>query len=236
MAQSQSSDILMKFILNGRAIKGESNTILDVGTGRNELLTGFQQEQMFELESFTFSVSKDDDDSETAKATANATSNRPGAQRAAGRSAAGDLATTTRRPQQATRTPLGGFKAWRTNRKQKPYPVNIAPITFTRAIDRASTALMQHCIDCTSFDYVALVKRKPAGGAAAGEPYLRMDFTGVLIIDVAWTNDDPIKETCKFISRAVTVRYRPQLPSGKLGAPRVGFWSMLPWETEAPLR
>ena len=235
MPATQTSDILIKFILDGKPIDGESNTVLDVGTGRNELLMGFRPMKMFELESFSFSVGVEDDNDSDAKKASAATSIRPGAQRASARSTAGDLHTSQPRAKPTT-GPLGGFKAFRTGRKHKPYPVNVSPISFTRGIDKASIQLLTHCIACTSFDYVALVKRKPAGGAAAGEPYLRMDFVGALITDVAWTNEDPIKETCKFISRAITVRYRPQLPSGKLGAPRVGFWSMLPWETEAPLR
>ena len=217
------SDILIKFVLDGSPIAGESSTVLDVGTGRNELLAGFMAQKMFEVESFTFSVGIEDDSGDAQK----------GAGAKGGHAGKGGKAGHGAAPAQG---PLGGFKAWRTGHKTKPYPVSVQPITFTRPIDRASTSLLQHCIKCTSFDFVAIVKRKPAGSEAAGEPYLRMDFVGALIVDVSWTNDDPIKETCKFISRAITVRYRPQLPSGKLGAPRLGFWSMLPWESEAPLR
>ena len=79
------------------------------------------------------------------------------------------------------------------------------------------------------------MKRKAAGGASAGEVYLRLDFVGVLITQVGWSNDDPVKETCQFIARAITVNYRPQLSDGTLGDTRHGFWSMLPWEHEVVL-
>jgi type VI protein secretion system component Hcp len=114
------------------------------------------------------------------------------------------------------------------------YGVQVQPMSFKRSIDRASISLLQYCINCTTFDSVTLVKRKATGGPAAGEPYLRMDFTGgVLIIEASWSNDEPVTEDCKFISRAISVQYRPQLPDGTLGIIRHGSWSMRPWD-EAP--
>ncbi len=220
MAKGDSSDILMKFVLDGRPISGESSSELETaGKPRSKLLSGFQKLFMFEIDSFSFSIGIDDDSGSGA----NPAGQKPGAHGAKGQGTANQPVT------------LGGFQAWRSGRGAKKYPVNVQPVTFTRPIDRASTQLLQHCIKCTSFDSVTLVKRKAAGSAAAGEAYLRMDFTGVLITDIDWSDDDPVKETCKFISRAITVNYRPQLPNGTLGVIRPGFWSMLPWEREVQL-
>ena len=102
-------------------------------------------------------------------------------------------------------------------------------------MDRASPLLLYHTIKRTYFDRVAIVKRKSAGGAAAGEAYLRMDFEGVILITASWDNDDPITESYSFHARAITMRYRPQLPNGSLESPKVGFWSLVPDATEAKI-
>jgi type VI protein secretion system component Hcp len=230
MAEENATDIFIKFVLNGSPLDGESSTDLGKPSGRNDLLTGFKAGSMFELQSFSFSVGIEDDDEETKTRKKNEKAAKRGDPPPKVKKGTGNTMEV-----QLPR-PLGGFPGWRRGGRDKPYPAEVQPVTLVRAIDKASTSLMTHCVKCTSFDYIALVKRKPAGGAAAGQGFLRMDFVGSLITEVAWTNEDPIKETCRFISRAITVRYKPQLPDGTLGAPRVGFWSMLPWETEAPLR
>ena len=107
------------------------------------------------------------------------------------------------------------------------YPVDMDPFSFTRSMDRATSDLLTHCIERKPFDRATIIKRKAAGGAAAGEIFLRIDFTKVLLINVAWSHDEPIKETYQFVSRAVTIRYAPQLPNGQLGDPLPpAFWSM----------
>jgi type VI protein secretion system component Hcp len=232
MAKGDSTDILMKFVLDGVAIAGQSTSELSApGTTPNKLLTGFAKKAMFELDSFTFAVGLED--------------NVPGGQQQGGQQpgahATGAQAATAAggRLGAAGAVPPrrvgANFQAWRSGRGGPKYPVSVQPITFSRAIDSASIQLLQYCINCTSFDSATLVKRKSTGTGVAGEPYLRMDFVGVLITDVSWSNDDPVKETCKFISRAITVQYRPQLPDGSLGAARHGFWSMNPWEREVTL-
>ena len=239
MAAGESSDILMKFVLDGKAILGTSMTNLDARdrhTKRSTLLNGFHRDEMFEIDSFSFSVGVEDN--EGGGNGGGGKGGSPGG--AHGAAGAGTAAHGGGHAGGAHggggRKPLGGFQAWRTGKAHKKYPLSVQPITFTRGIDKTSRELLHYCIKCTSFDSVSLVKRKSAGSASAGEPYLRMDFVGVLIENVAWSNDDPVKETVKFISRSITVRYKPQLPDGTLGAARVGFWSMLPWETEAPLK
>ena len=210
MAAGDSSDILMKFVLKE---KGQKEGPIQGESSTELVIAGEQRSNLlagfkkkFMFEIDSFNFSVGIDDDSGAA------------------------------PRGTPAAPQGGFQAWRSGRPHKDYPVTVQPITFSRPIDRASNLLLQHCIACTSFESASLVKRKAAGSAAAGEAYLRMDFTGVLITEIEWSNDEPIKETCKFISRAITVRYRPQLPDGSLGIIRLGFWSMLPWEREAELR
>jgi hypothetical protein len=93
--------------------------------------------------------------------------------------------------------------------------------------------MWKYCIDRISYDSATLIKRKAAGGALSGEVFLRLDFTKVLMIGIDWDQDEPIKEKCKFISRAVTLHYRPQLPDGSLGAPKQAFWTMNPGKYKA---
>jgi type VI protein secretion system component Hcp len=126
---------------------------------------------------------------------------------------------------------IGQFQAWRAG-GSAGYPISVQPITFTRGIDRTSTVFLHHCIKSESFDSASLVKRKASGGNISGEPYLRLDFSSVLITNVSWSNDEPVQETVQFISRAITVRYRPQLPDGTLGAIIQKFYPMNPQEKE----
>ena len=227
-----SADIFVKFILDGSPIPGESNTQVS-----GDLFRGFYPTQMFEIDSFTFAVGIEDEDSH--KHDDAAGQGRGGLGAAAGsvagalggglgRAAVGGTNAALagrhggRPPQQS-----GGFKAFRSGKGGNvKYPVSVQPITITRPIDKSSPRLLQYCIDTTSFDSVSVVKRKAAGGPLAGQPYLRLDFVGVLIRDISWSNDEPIKEVTKLISRSITVRYRPQLPDGTLGAAKIGFWRL----------
>jgi type VI protein secretion system component Hcp len=129
----------------------------------------------------------------------------------------------------------GGYQAWRSGRNVK-YPLDIQPITVTRPADMSSQMLIQSCIDCVPFKSATIIKRKPVGGGvAAGQTYLRIDFTAMLVIKVDWSDeDDYIKETISFITRAISVLYCPQDHSGNLLSPVPGFWSMVPNMTQAP--
>ena len=143
MAAGDSSDILMKFVLDGEPIPGESNTELVIaGEQPSKLLGGFKKMFMFEIDSFSFSVGVEDDSG--------------GAQARPGQHQAGHGTTShgpgPRGAPAAPPAPHVGFQAWRTGRAHQKYPVNVQPITFSRPIDRASNLLLQHCINCTSFD------------------------------------------------------------------------------------
>ena len=92
-------------------------------------------------------------------------------------------------------------------------------------IDKASANIWENCIDRKAYDTATLIKRKAAGGKTSGDVFLRMDFEKVLILKIDWDQDDPIKEKIAFISRALTIHYRPQLPDGSLGAAIQAFWT-----------
>ena len=176
MAGGDSSDILMRFVLDGEPIAGESMTELDVpGRERSPLLNGFGKARMFAIDSFRFSVGLDDDSMDPTQKSALHASRAQAHPGAGGHPVGGAPAAPAVRSE---------FSGWRTGRNVK-YGVRVQPITFTRSLDRASVSLLQYCIKCTSFDSAALIKRKSAGSAFAGEPYLRMDFKdGVLLTEV----------------------------------------------------
>ena len=221
MPQGDSSDLIMKIERSkGVWIPAESTTRLDSLEGSsNPLLAGFKKNYMFEIDRFSFRAGTSGDES----GGQNAAKNQPK-----------PLKGAKTPPTLAAVAAKGEYQAWRAG-KSLQYPVDLQPSSFTRPIDSASTIMMQDCIDCFSYERASLIKRKAAGGAAAGEVFLRIDFIGVLVINIDWSDDDEVSETCHFISRSITISYRPQLPDGTLGAVVPGFWSMVTGETIAPL-
>lgn len=216
MPAADSVDIFMMFKVNGAALPGESTTELSVkGSPRNDLLNGFKPGEMFEISKFDFGVGVEQETVEEFE--------YPG--RKAAQAALHGLKPTAR--QRRKRSAPG--------QTIEQSPVTVQPVTFTRQMDRASYLLLHHTIQRTYFERVALVKRKSTGGPLAGEAYLRLDFEGVILTEASWTNDDPIEETYSFQARAITMRYKPQLPDGTLGAAMVGFWSVVPNAKEAQL-
>jgi type VI protein secretion system component Hcp len=209
--KGDSTDLMMKFVREnaGLAIPAECRTEFDPkGDPYNNLLDGFEKKSMFEVDRFTFAAGIEEGSVAAAAKQNKSKDKKPGAG-GAGRST------------------MGEFQAWRSGTLgNKKYPVDIQPITFTRQIDQASTTLLQACIDREVFKSATLIKRRGAGGATTGKVYLRIDFLDVLIIDIEWSDDDQVTETCKFICRSVNVQYRPQLPDGSLGASVPGSWSV----------
>jgi type VI protein secretion system component Hcp len=218
MAKEDSTDIFMIFKeeKKGSPLPGGSTTELKIkGSPRNDLLKGFEPLSMFEISKFDFGVGVAQQAVEEFE--------YPGLKAAL--AAVPGVKPPARKPR-AKSVP---------GQTLDESPVTIQPVSFTRRMDRASSVLLHHTIKRTYFEHVALVKRKAAGGAAAGEAYLRLDFEGVILIEANWSDDDPIEETYAFQARAITMRYKPQLPDGKLGAAKVGFWSMVPNAVETRL-
>lgn len=216
MADADGAGIFMFFEHDGGLLAGECTTELRIpGRPTHELLNGFTPGKMFEVTKFDFGVGVEQEALEEAldPRIGEALASVPG------------YTQPRSKPRRKARTgpPIEGSA------------VTPQPSTFSRSMDAASYLLLHHTIKRTFFKRAVLVKRKSAGGKAAGEPYLRMDFTGVLLIDASWNNDDPIEEEYSFQARAITMRYRPQLPNGSLGATRIGFWSMALDEREAQI-
>jgi type VI protein secretion system component Hcp len=89
-------------------------------------------------------------------------------------------------------------------------------ITVKRRIDRASLAILDCCFGAKSLVSATVVKRRASGTDVAGEPYLKLKFTGVLITEVAWEDNELINENFSFICRAMSFTYRAQNPDGSM--------------------
>lgn len=215
MADADSTDIFMIFVVkDGEVVHGESTAELSFkGSPPKGLLNGFEPGAVFEISRFDFGVGVEQDTTENPE-------------NAALKAALAKVPGTkpTARPPRPRSEP---------GHTLDQSPVTVQPVRFTRQMDLASPELLRHMIRCTYFERVALVKRKSAGTLLAGEAYLRLDFKGVILTEANWTNDDPVEESYSFQARAITMRYRPQLPNGTLGVPVPGSWSMVPNAKEA---
>jgi type VI secretion system secreted protein Hcp len=104
--------------------------------------------------------------------------------------------------------------------------IDAKEVSITRQIDAASPMLMQYCFTSTTLDSASIVKRRASGTSTSGMGYLRIDFTGVLLTGIDWSDAHAVKETITLIYREVAITYRPQLASGKLGAKVNASWAM----------
>lgn len=251
MAEKSSSDLIMKFVKDdGTCIQGEAQTDLDFA--ESDMTTGFSKGYLIELQSFTLGVSVDGSDAES-KDKAKAYSQQKksltavhASNLAVIRSQNALLSSQGKPTLPEPADPSGSlskpdsadsFAKWRAaggGGSAGSYPADVNPVEITRSIDRASTDLLDACINRKMFKSATLIKRKAAGGVLAdgrsvsGEIFLRFDFVGVLLTGVDWDEDDPVKEKIKFIARAITMSYRPQLPDGSLGGVVPGFYTMAP--------
>jgi type VI protein secretion system component Hcp len=218
---SDSGDLLLKMVLTGTtAIDGASQTVLtSPGRMASPLAKGFTAGQMMEIDAFSLRLGTSGIEP----------GSKPPPPVHENHFATNSKEEEDKRQSIGALARKGGYQAWRGGNMAIKYPLDIQPITFERPADMSSKQLIQCCIDCTSFDSAAIIKRKPVGSDAQGEIYMRIDFTGVLVIKVDWADeDDYVKETVSFIARAITFTYRPQTSSGGLGASVSRFWSMLP--------
>ena len=107
---------------------------------------------------------------------------------------------------------------------QQGAATDLGTIEVTRRIDKASLRLLDCCFNAKTLTSATVVKRRASGGAASGEPYLRIDFDGVLITEIGWDDSEVVKEKCSFICRSMKFKYRPQAASGELGKVRYAEW------------
>ena len=224
MAEQIVSDLIMKFETETGAIEGETLTQLTLS--RSPMWMGFTPGKMFEVASFTFKTGINGEDADEAAEKAKKQQDQ-------------NTARTNQNIQQlAAHANMNlpglkirsgmGFAKFRAGAEGTAYPVDLKPVEFSRTIDKSSPTMLQHCINRKVFKSATLIKRKAAGGPSAGEVFLRFDFNTVLLKQVEWDNEEPIKENCEFVCRAVTIHYLPQLPDGTLGAAKQAFWSASP--------
>jgi type VI protein secretion system component Hcp len=109
---------------------------------------------------------------------------------------------------------------------EKKYGLDMGEATVERMIDRASPMLLKAVFETSPFQSAAIVKRRTAGTDVSGEPYMRMDFTGVLLTKVSWNDGHAVKEKISFIYRALQIRYAPQNADGSLMPAISGKWAM----------
>ena len=225
MAEQIVSDLVMKFVGDdGVPINGETTTELNLR--KAPMSTGFIKGKMFEIQSFTFKtgIGGEDQDEAGKKQQDHSEQLTKSVQ------AMLEQAQQHGIPFSGIKTPKMpksvSYRDFRENRNSSTkYPVDMKPMEFTRNIDLSSPIMLDYCIKRRIFRSASLIKRKAAGSAASGEVFLRFDFKTVLIKSIDWTNDEPIKESCEFVCRAVTINYLPQLPNGELGAPISAFWT-----------
>jgi type VI protein secretion system component Hcp len=108
------------------------------------------------------------------------------------------------------------------NSDDQIYKSKIESFSFTRLIDCATATLVRACCDGTSFKSASIIKRKPARGEPKSEPvdmaFIRIDFAGVKITSLNFSDGDIVTETCTFTCDSMQITYAQQDASGKLTA------------------
>ena len=210
-------DVLMMLVQGGRAIAAGGTSRLN---DSDSMLSDFSAGRFFEIEDFSLGLNLSDFESDQNRLAAPATQVKPPHDAGHNREAAAAAA-----PQKSK------FASWRDKRKSRQavaalaFPVDLDPFSFTRRVDRASPLLFESCASTTTFDSATIVKRKVTGQKLALQGYLRIDFTGVLLIGLTWDDGEMLKEKCRFICRGVKVQYRVQSSDGTLGAAASADWT-----------
>ncbi len=227
--------LLMKFEADGGPIKAECPLVIDSGdTLATKLVVmqaarldvpGFrivtpgQLPRYFLLSAFSFSASLSD--SETQETPRKPATNKPKGEKP-------DDDTD------AQFQPAPSFALWRSatddskkapskkpnNSPDQTYLSHIDSFSFTRLIDCATTTLVKACCDGTSFKSASIIKRKPARSSVKSDPvdtsFIRIDFAGVKITGLNYSDGDVVTETCTFTCDSLQIIYAQQDPSGKL--------------------
>lgn len=197
---AQAAEIFMQ--LSVRAGKG----VPVGGSARTEfigaqyLTDGFTSGSFFAVQEFTFGSSS----AATAQAQA--------AQTAEGQESAIDMARIYQGPAES-------------KRHEK---FQMEPFTFSKHLDAASPALLTNLTNSVTYKSAAMIKCKVVGGHSL-LPYLRIDYTDVLITGIDWSDGDVVvKEVCKFLARGIQVQYLQQADDGSLLPPVSGHWGLPP--------
>jgi type VI protein secretion system component Hcp len=234
MAADDHSDLFMKFVdVRHQHLGAESRTELSSSDPvSKQMLRGFEHKKFLEIDSFSMSAQVDDSTPDEMKRDIMRENQRLIADYEK-RRREGKLQPNEQRPKQKSADEVNNDVKTRQNQASQGSPVK--EINFTRQVDITSKAFLMGLKQGHGYRSATLIKRKGAGskdqsGApAAGDVYLRIDFESVLVTSIDWSDDDgEIKEECKFICKKITIQYRPQLPSGKLGAIKTGSWEYKP--------
>jgi type VI protein secretion system component Hcp len=225
MAKGDHTDLFMIFVdSSGVPVPGESTTELTSSDRiSQDLLSGFTSGCVFEIDRFTLSAEADNLDETDIRQSIAKDNARPGV---VAKGAVNPPPVMT--PAQISKEIADRLK------KQSGPPVK--EISFSRSVDTSSGPLLRNIAVGKGYQSAALIKRKAGGGTlrdqkteVAGDVYLRIDFDYVLVTQVEWQDDDAeVKEDCKFICRKITIKYRPQLPNGRMGAIISGVWEWTP--------
>lgn len=119
------------------------------------------------------------------------------------------------------------FSRWRSATEHEyskiKFPIEFDSFSFTRVIDGASPIFFSACVNQNSFRSATLVKRiasvRTSDGQRLSLGYLRFEFHDVLLTSFAWTDGDLVTETCSFICKKMTIKYRRQRPDSSLASP-----------------
>jgi type VI protein secretion system component Hcp len=191
--------MLMMFKNDSGAILGEGQSEIDKD---DELTSDFEDKKFIEIDDFDFGIDAVDSDSSATTPTSKS----------------------------------GRFSKWISGtgvsgKSGTIYPIQMEPFSFSRLMDVASMDLFSNCFNTKSYKSAVLVRRKVGGlkigtggrfdkdSNIAAVPYLRIDFTSVLIVAIDWDGGDTVKEKVKFVCRTIKVSYRQQVFEGK--APKV---------------
>jgi type VI protein secretion system component Hcp len=215
MAGSDSSDLLIAVKPKGmRALMGDARSQVDTS---DSLMTGFTVQgatSLFgEANSFTFGAGLEDEGDPQDKAMAElmkSLGSQPGG-------------TDGKPPKGMKLKPKKRkfdrfFKGETSGPNGTPFDVTLEEVTITRELDRMSIKLLELCVKQQEIETITLVRRKSVGGSLAHkmQPFLRVQFSGVLLTAVDWDEDEEVIEKVKFVYRSFTSAFKPQQPDGSL--------------------
>jgi type VI protein secretion system component Hcp len=211
---TQNVDILMMILDGSTGVPGEGQSLVDK---KDAFTSDFVTGNFFEIEDFDLGIDLEDSDSSSKAKTP--TTNT----------------STTQTKQTEDQQRGGKFSKWTQGLNvtatqgamANMFPIQMDPFAFTRQIDKASPVLFQRCFLTKPFDSAVVVMRKvgglqfSAGGTLtsniAAIPFLRIEFSPVLITAIDWDAGEVVKEKCKFVCRSINVKYRPQNNDGSYG-------------------
>jgi len=219
MADDNATDLVMKFVFEGRPVWAECALEIDP---EDKLMKDFARNkgydnyaEFFEVSGFDFGISlKENDDNPSNPTVRNA--GRPGGQ-----------GGQPGQPGQPAKPRAMPFASWRSavgkTYQEIFFPLEFDDFNFERTIDAASPIFFQHCCNSKTFSSATLVKRlsqgegtRESGTIFSQVGFLRIDFREVLITSISWDDGDVVKEKVSFICKEMEIKYRQQDVSGKI--------------------